>query len=69
MWATPVAGRQRWAEHLGAATALGAAGLIVPATPGLLDILRNPDAEDDRSDLRLAYGLGEREIDAPRLLL
>jgi hypothetical protein len=54
--ATPATGRQGWAEALGAATASGAAGLIIPATPGLLDILRKPDAEDDRSDLRIAYG-------------
>ena len=34
----------------------GATGLIVPADPRLLDLLRNGDEEEDRSDLRLAQG-------------
>ena len=45
--AAPPPGRRAWAE---------AHGLLVPATPGLLDLLRNPDDEDDRGDLRLTYG-------------
>jgi alkanesulfonate monooxygenase SsuD/methylene tetrahydromethanopterin reductase-like flavin-dependent oxidoreductase (luciferase family) len=36
--------------------AAGATGLIVPADPRLLDLLRNGDEEDDRSDLTLAQG-------------
>jgi alkanesulfonate monooxygenase SsuD/methylene tetrahydromethanopterin reductase-like flavin-dependent oxidoreductase (luciferase family) len=36
--------------------AAGATGLIVPADPRLLDLLRNGDEEEDRSDLRLAQG-------------
>src|SRR5215510_8016438 len=34
----------------------GATGLIVPFDPRLLDLLRNGDDEDDRSDLGLAQG-------------
>jgi hypothetical protein len=34
----------------------GASGVIVPADPRLLDLLRNGDEEDDRSDLQLAQG-------------
>jgi len=34
----------------------GATGLIVPADPRLLDLLRNGDDEEDRSDLGLAQG-------------
>ncbi|HEU5322325.1 MAG TPA: hypothetical protein VFX28_16085 [Methylomirabilota bacterium] len=36
--------------------AAGATGVIVPADPRLLDLLRNGDEEDDRSDLQLAQG-------------
>lgn len=49
-------GREPWRALLAAAEAVGATGLIVPATPGLLDLLRNADEEDDRSDLTLAQG-------------
>ena len=49
-------GRERWRDVLAAAAAVGATGLIVPADPGLLDLLRNADEEDDRSDLTLAQG-------------
>jgi alkanesulfonate monooxygenase SsuD/methylene tetrahydromethanopterin reductase-like flavin-dependent oxidoreductase (luciferase family) len=34
----------------------GATGVIVPCDPRLLDLLRNGDEEDDRSDLGLAQG-------------
>jgi hypothetical protein len=54
--AAPPPGRQAWAGALEAATAAGAGGLLVPAAPGLLDLLRHPDEEDDRSDLQLTYG-------------
>jgi len=33
-----------------------ATGVLVPAGPRLLDMLRNADEEDDRSDLALAQG-------------
>jgi hypothetical protein len=36
--------------------AAGATGLVVPADPRLLDLLRNGDEESDRSDLGLAQG-------------
>ena len=32
------------------------AGIVLPNDPRLLDLVRNPDVEDDRSDMRLAYG-------------
>jgi len=35
---------------------VGATGVIVPADPRLLDLVRNADVEDDRSDLTLAQG-------------
>ena len=34
----------------------GATGIIVPLDPRLLDLLRNGDEEEDRSDLGLAQG-------------
>ena len=34
----------------------GATGIIVPSDPRLLDLLRNGDEEEDRSDLGLAQG-------------
>jgi alkanesulfonate monooxygenase SsuD/methylene tetrahydromethanopterin reductase-like flavin-dependent oxidoreductase (luciferase family) len=36
--------------------AAGATGLVLPSDPRLLDLLRNGDEEDDRSDLTLAQG-------------
>jgi len=50
----PAPGRRAWADALAAAG--DADGLLVPATPGLLDLLRNPEEEDDRGDLHLTYG-------------
>ena len=35
---------------------MGATGVIVPWGPSLLDLLRRPDEEDDRSDLLVAQG-------------
>jgi alkanesulfonate monooxygenase SsuD/methylene tetrahydromethanopterin reductase-like flavin-dependent oxidoreductase (luciferase family) len=48
--------RDRWKEMLRACEDAGATGAIVPFGPGLLDILRRPDEEDDRSDLLVAQG-------------
>jgi hypothetical protein len=49
-------GREHWRRLLGAAAAAGVTGVIVPAGPRLLDLLRNGDEEEDRSDLTLAQG-------------
>jgi hypothetical protein len=34
----------------------GFAGLVLPNDPRLLDLVRNPDVEDDRQDVKLAFG-------------
>jgi alkanesulfonate monooxygenase SsuD/methylene tetrahydromethanopterin reductase-like flavin-dependent oxidoreductase (luciferase family) len=49
-------GREHWRGVLKSAAAVGATGLVVPFDPRLLDLLRNADEEDDRSDLTLAQG-------------
>lgn len=49
-------GRVAWREAIGGAAERGVGGLLVPAEPRLLDILRNPDSGDDRRDLQLAQG-------------
>jgi hypothetical protein len=49
-------GRAAWRTALAAAVTNGAGGLLVPAGPRLLDILRNPNDPDDRRDLYLAQG-------------
>ena len=49
-------GRTHWRELLAAAEAAGAAGVLVPLGPRLLDLLRNDDVVEDRSDLQLAQG-------------
>jgi len=48
--------RQAWREARAAAVAQGALGVVVPNDPRLIDLLRNPDQEDDRSDLNIAVG-------------
>jgi hypothetical protein len=48
--------RAAWAETLAAAEEAGATGVVVPASPRLLDLLRNPDPGDGRRDLLLAQG-------------
>jgi alkanesulfonate monooxygenase SsuD/methylene tetrahydromethanopterin reductase-like flavin-dependent oxidoreductase (luciferase family) len=50
------AGRAAWRAALAGAAERGAAGVVVPADPRLLDLLRNPDDEIDRRDLQLATG-------------
>jgi alkanesulfonate monooxygenase SsuD/methylene tetrahydromethanopterin reductase-like flavin-dependent oxidoreductase (luciferase family) len=52
----PPEGRAAWRTALAAAAANGDGGLLVPADPRLLDILRNPNDPDDRRDLQLAQG-------------
>jgi hypothetical protein len=49
-------GREAWRATRADAAERGARGLVVPADPRLLDLLRNPDDPGDRSDLRLAQG-------------
>ena len=49
-------GRQAWRAALDAAAEQGASGLVVPAGPRLLDILRNPNDPGGRTDLQLAQG-------------
>jgi hypothetical protein len=49
--------RQAWRELLAEHSSRGTDGLILDMDPRLLDLLRNPDLEDDRStDLQLAQG-------------
>lgn len=50
------AGREAWTRTLAAHEQIGATGVIVPHNPRLLDLLRNPGSEDDRSDLQMAVG-------------
>ena len=49
-------GRAAWATARAEAAERGVTGLLVPADPRLLDLLRNPDDHGDRSDLRLSVG-------------
>jgi hypothetical protein len=49
-------GRTAWREMLAEAAESGAPGVVVPADPRLLDILRNPDDPGERHDLQLAQG-------------
>jgi alkanesulfonate monooxygenase SsuD/methylene tetrahydromethanopterin reductase-like flavin-dependent oxidoreductase (luciferase family) len=48
--------REAWRQTLGICQEAGATGVIVPFGPRLLDLLRRPDEEDDRSDLLVAQG-------------
>jgi Luciferase-like monooxygenase len=48
--------RAAWRAALAEAAEAGAAGLLVPAGPRLLDILRHPDDPGGRQDLQLAQG-------------
>jgi hypothetical protein len=48
--------RAAWRAALADAEAGGVAGLLVPAGPRLLDILRHPDDPEGRQDLQLAQG-------------
>ena len=49
-------GRAAWRTALHDAAERGFHGLVVPADPRLLDILRNPDDDGYRNDLQLAQG-------------
>jgi hypothetical protein len=50
------ASRDEWRAIRTTATETGAAGIVVPNDARLLDLLRNPDVVDDRSDLNIATG-------------
>lgn len=49
-------GRAAWRAKLAEAAERGVRGLVVPADPRLIDILRNPDDAGGRMDLYLAQG-------------
>ncbi|RVX38547.1 luciferase-like monooxygenase [Nonomuraea polychroma] len=49
-------GRAAWRETLRLAAERGDHGVLVPADPRLLDLLRNPDDPGGRHDLQLAQG-------------
>jgi hypothetical protein len=49
-------GRAAWRTTLVDALGNGVYGVIVPADPRILDLLRNPDDDGDRRDLYLAVG-------------
>lgn len=50
------AGRAAWRETIRAAGERGEHGVLVPAAPSLMDILRNPEDPGGRHDLQLAQG-------------
>jgi hypothetical protein len=50
------AGRAEWKTLRAEREAQGFAGLVLPNGPRLLDLVRNPDTEDDRQDMKLAFG-------------
>jgi hypothetical protein len=49
-------GREAWRATCADAAERGVCGLVVPADPRLLDILRNPEDPGERHDLQLAQG-------------
>ncbi len=48
--------RAAWDELRAAYEQVGASGIVVPNDPRLIDLLRNPDVVEDRSDMKLAFG-------------
>ena len=48
--------RVAWDELRTATTAAGHSGVVLPNDPRLIDLLRNPDIIEDRSDLKLSFG-------------
>ena len=50
------ANRAEWKTLRVDRAAQGFAGIVLPNDPRLLDLVRNPDTEDDRQDLKLAFG-------------
>jgi alkanesulfonate monooxygenase SsuD/methylene tetrahydromethanopterin reductase-like flavin-dependent oxidoreductase (luciferase family) len=54
--AAPPDSRTAWRTTLAEAAEQGFEGVLVPASPRLLDILRNPEEPGERRDLYLAQG-------------
>lgn len=50
------AGRAEWKTLRAEREAHAFTGIVLPNDPRLLDLIRNPDVEDDRQDLKLAFG-------------
>jgi alkanesulfonate monooxygenase SsuD/methylene tetrahydromethanopterin reductase-like flavin-dependent oxidoreductase (luciferase family) len=50
------AGRAQWKTLREESAARGFAGIVLPNDPRLMDLVRNPDVEDDREDIKLAFG-------------
>ena len=50
------ASRAVWRAQRADAEAIGVTGVTIPNDERLIDLLRNPDQEDDRSDLNIAVG-------------
>jgi hypothetical protein len=48
--------RAEWNELRAGYERVGVTGIVVPNDPRLIDILRNPDVVEDRSDIKLAFG-------------
>ena len=48
--------RDEWRAVRRSAAESGVAGVVIPNDPRLIDLLRNPDVVDDRSDLNIATG-------------
>ena len=49
-------GRESWRELVRVHEAEGVKGVVLPNDPRLLDLVRNPDVTEDRSDIKLAFG-------------
>ena len=48
--------RVAWDELRSTTTEAGYSGVVLPNDPRLIDLLRNPDIIEDRSDLKLSFG-------------
>jgi hypothetical protein len=58
VWAEAEIGQDRaaWRQAIETHSSAGHAGLVVAWDPRIVDLLRNPDLEDDRSDLLMSTG-------------
>ena len=50
------ASRAEWKTLRTDREAEGFAGIVLPNDPRLMDLVRNPEVEDDRADIKLAFG-------------